>query len=260
MYDPSFTPSNDSHAVQVLGTSKAEGVTLFVFDQAATTGQPVSYLYNRDVDPGVLNAYASELYRDDALLPMRASPQSRFERFTGINCNDKKALRQHGLKARSGYWGYLSSFGYQETAASFKSISSNLYLVIGLHCTKPGKHIDIDAAGQRLEHWLEEVEDQLIEGSIRKALNTQYSNKQYSEELPALSFERSPATPAIKFTRREYQVVCELLKGQSNKQIAYALSITEYGVQNHLRRLYRKFSVRSRTEFIAKLHTLNWRP
>ena len=58
---------------------------------------------------------------------------------------------------------------------------------------------------------------------------------------------------AIEFTNRERDVVRLLLEGQSNKAIARALSITESTVEFHLKNIYTKAEVGSRTELILKL-------
>ena len=52
---------------------------------------------------------------------------------------------------------------------------------------------------------------------------------------------------------REQEVLDLLLEGKSNKQIAAALHITIRTVEFHLKNIYEKFEVRSRTELILKL-------
>ena len=54
-------------------------------------------------------------------------------------------------------------------------------------------------------------------------------------------------------SKRERQVVELLLEGKSNKQIALSLHITEHTVEFHLKNIYSKCQVSSRTELILKL-------
>jgi DNA-binding NarL/FixJ family response regulator len=49
-------------------------------------------------------------------------------------------------------------------------------------------------------------------------------------------------------TSRESEVLAELARGRSNKEIARALIITEATVVNHLHHIYRKLAVKSRLE------------
>jgi DNA-binding CsgD family transcriptional regulator len=57
----------------------------------------------------------------------------------------------------------------------------------------------------------------------------------------------------ILLSNREREVVKLLLQGQSNKQIALALGISNRTVEFHLKNIYAKFQVSSRVELILKL-------
>ncbi len=61
------------------------------------------------------------------------------------------------------------------------------------------------------------------------------------------------ANNEAKLSKRQQQVVELLLEGKSNKQIALALGISESTVEFHLRNIYEKLGVHSRTEAILKL-------
>jgi len=144
------------------------------------------------------------------------------------------------------YWNYFDTLGYRESAASFEAISENLFLVIGMHSVNPKQHIDIDTSSQKLQTWLSEAKDYLIDTSVKQSL----------WNIKDSGFPQSEADARAKlFTNREFQVLRELWKGLSNKEIAYAQSLSESAVQNHLKRMYRKLNVHNRTEFLAKVNT-----
>lgn len=55
------------------------------------------------------------------------------------------------------------------------------------------------------------------------------------------------------FTARENQIVEALLKGKSNKVIAYDIGLAESSVKYHIRSVLRKLHARNRTEAVTKL-------
>ncbi len=59
-------------------------------------------------------------------------------------------------------------------------------------------------------------------------------------------------TSGYGFTPRENQVVTELLKGFSYKEIANVLGISSTTVNDHLKNIYRKMGVRTKSELMRK--------
>lgn len=62
-----------------------------------------------------------------------------------------------------------------------------------------------------------------------------------------------PSSGSDKLTARQKEVLAELLKGRSSKEIARTLDIAEGTVKIHLAAIYRAIGVRTRAEAIAKL-------
>jgi len=60
-----------------------------------------------------------------------------------------------------------------------------------------------------------------------------------------------PGLPSL--TNREREMLAQVLKGASNREIAVSSSISERTVKTHLYRVYRKLNVKSRTKAIALL-------
>ena len=58
---------------------------------------------------------------------------------------------------------------------------------------------------------------------------------------------------SLELSSREWEVVNQLLEGKSNKEIAAALHISVRTVEFHLKNVYDKLQVSSRTELILKL-------
>ena len=57
-----------------------------------------------------------------------------------------------------------------------------------------------------------------------------------------------PAAPQL--TDRELQVITSLARGNGNKQIARALTISEKTVRNHVSNIYKKLHVYDRTQAV----------
>jgi DNA-binding NarL/FixJ family response regulator len=79
-------------------------------------------------------------------------------------------------------------------------------------------------------------------------------------EQPATAVERSPLKSPMRpdsgvttlLTARELQIVCLVAAGLVNKQIAAELSISEWTVSTHLRRIFVKLSVDTRAAMVAR--------
>jgi DNA-binding NarL/FixJ family response regulator len=60
--------------------------------------------------------------------------------------------------------------------------------------------------------------------------------------------ERSPLSV---LTRREYEILTQLVGGASNKEIAKILGLTEITIKSHLRNDFRKIGATNRTQAVA---------
>lgn len=57
-------------------------------------------------------------------------------------------------------------------------------------------------------------------------------------------------------SRRELDVIHQVLEGRTNAEVAETLFISEYTVQNHLQAIYRKLGIKNRTSLIRELMVL----
>lgn len=61
-------------------------------------------------------------------------------------------------------------------------------------------------------------------------------------------------------TEQERRVVAELARGHSNRQIARALGLSEHTIKFHLKNVFNKLGVRSRTQVILHAASASSRP
>jgi DNA-binding NarL/FixJ family response regulator len=64
----------------------------------------------------------------------------------------------------------------------------------------------------------------------------------------------------LGLSKREYEVLCKLAKGHSNKEIASLLFVSESTIKTHVSNVYTKLDVKRRTQAIQKAKVLNILP
>lgn len=70
-----------------------------------------------------------------------------------------------------------------------------------------------------------------------------------------------PGIPAhLNLTRQERQVVEQVVRGLSNRQIAGTLVVTEHTVESHLKHVYEKLNVHSRSQLLARYFAEMYNP
>jgi DNA-binding NarL/FixJ family response regulator len=77
-------------------------------------------------------------------------------------------------------------------------------------------------------------------------------SSQITRRVVLSSHERAKGPDEIKLTDRENEILSFLSKGFANKEIADKMNISVPTVRTHLRHIYEKLHVRSRTEAILK--------
>lgn len=81
----------------------------------------------------------------------------------------------------------------------------------------------------------------------------------YLQNLRAAATRTEPVAPkgplqdeAMRLSPKEGQILRRLAEGHSNKELARKLFVTENTVETHLRRIYGKLGIRSRTQAVAR--------
>ena len=73
-----------------------------------------------------------------------------------------------------------------------------------------------------------------------------------STQIARMVVESFKTKPHNDLTTRETEVLTQLCKGKSYRMIAEALFISEETVRRHIKNIYRKLEVSSKSEAVAK--------
>ncbi|MCV9909750.1 response regulator transcription factor [Brucella sp. HL-2] len=144
---------------------------------------------------------------------------------------------------------------------------SGIDLICDLHASDPGLAIlvisawctqDVILSALRagaVGYVLKERDDLEVAIAIRSVLRggapiDPFVAKRIIEELPAQSPERTADDGMQALTARESQILLLVAEGLGNKDIAERLCLSRYTVECHIKRIYRKLAVSSRTRAI----------
>ncbi|BCB02847.1 response regulator [Bacillus sp. KH172YL63] len=105
--------------------------------------------------------------------------------------------------------------------------------------------IEAGAAGYQLK----DIEPDELVNSIRKLLSGENSlHPKATNHLLTRISKQEPPHKMDELTKRERDVLIELTKGKSNKEIASSLYITEKTVKTHISNIFSKLEVADRTQ------------
>lgn len=114
---------------------------------------------------------------------------------------------------------------------------------------------------------LKERDDLEILFSIRSVLRggapiDPFVARHILEQLPQSSVEGDPAPSAIEspLSKRQTEILLLVAEGLSNREIADDLSISRYTVECHIKNIYQKLAVSSRTKAINEARAHGWLP
>ncbi len=144
------------------------------------------------------------------------------------------------------YWSYINRVGYRDIVSVIHPYTPEIFLVGGLMGQDRGREYGEISASHSV------IDD--IDNFVGEAATELMSS------LIAPILSAAPVATAVgqglSLSPRERDVVKALQAGYGNKQIAAALSLSEYTIENHFKRLFRKFSVHNRTALLAAVQQL----
>ncbi|WP_313805130.1 helix-turn-helix transcriptional regulator [Sphingobium sp.] len=142
----------------------------------------------------------------------------------------------------SEYWAFLSRYKIGVGGAIIKPITSDVFLVGALH----GDYRPSDASIATVADEMGGVLDCAASRLMSVAIGALDQGNEIST-VDALN----GLVDRYRLSERDSAIVSLVKSGLLNKQIAHELSIPDYTVENHLRRIYRKLGVHNRSALLS---------
>jgi DNA-binding CsgD family transcriptional regulator len=150
----------------------------------------------------------------------------------------------------SDYRAFLAEHDIGVVGALSRRVTSRLSLIIGTHCfRRAGRLANVPIA--LLEHRLGELSDMVVDNLLEDLLSHSAGQMAMRAILPCAQGGGQGGDVAL--SRRESQIAALICEGKQNKQVAFQLALSEFTVENHLRRMYRKLGIHSRAALVARL-------
>lgn len=148
------------------------------------------------------------------------------------------------------YRTFLCQHDVNVIGALGRQITPELTLIIGTHRkSRPGLQREVPL--RLLEARLGKLADAVVGQLLGRILADDAGRMALRSALPAAG--RAPRAAEGELTRREHDIASRICGGLRNKEIAWQLGISEFTVENHLRRIYRKLGVHNRAALVAQL-------
>lgn len=206
----------------------------------------LSYFHHVGVSDDAQQVYAEgRIFESDPFI--RARLEKVAEADYGFDRLEDLGLR--GLADQvPDYRAYLDRFDVDVVGAATRRLGPGLCLVIGTHCigdTGNKRNVELEHLERRLDCLSNMVAAQLL-GEV-------LAQKEGMATVDTLLANNGAASPSAHgLSRREHQIARLICQGKLNKEIAWSIGISEYTVENHLRRIYRKLAVHNRANLAAK--------
>lgn len=238
-----FSLAAEQHnaAQEIMARSGANNLCLFLFD-ARHSGGGVNFLCHYGMSERVHRDYTAGLWvHDPFLLSLAKHPDPS----TVPTVLERRQLENTQQESRP-YWHYIDQVGYREIIAAIHPFTSQFFLVAGLMGQRRGGRycaVQCEKVMVSLDKLVTETASDLAAEGARLLFPP--------VALPA------EGDRALRLSPREREVALALRHGSSNKQIAAALMLSEYTIENHFKRLFRKFDVTNRTALLSRLQALS---
>lgn len=222
-----------------------DSASIFLCDRMGDKPQ-LSYLYHTGISEEVKHIYHSNaVFHDDPFTDPRL--QERPDRVDDDGVLAGSDTRVGNIAQVSGrYWQFMYHYGIDVVGASTRRLMPGVYSTIGFHRKRATKHRGSVPMAQ-LDQLAPRLQDMVASHMLRDLLDRANGLSTFRSSY----FRRTDAASATPLSKREQEVTDLVCEGKLNKEIAFITGLSEYTVENHLRRIYAKLSIHNRSSLVA---------
>ena len=223
-----------------------DSASIFLCDKTGASPS-LSYLYHVGVSREAQVAYEDgRVFEDDPFARVigNAAPAGQLIRW------EDKRLEAVADEA-SDYRAFINHYSVDVVGAYVQQLVPGLYLLVGAHC-KPGAHRTGDVAQALFEQEIAGVATMVTLQLLGEVLARSPGRSAFDAVLDRSMIACSNMM-AHGLSKRETEIASLICQGKQNKEVAWLTGLSEYTVENHLRRIYRKLGIHNRAAMVARL-------
>lgn len=233
---------------QMVAACGLDSLSIFLSARSAG-GDGLTYLFNHGVSEDAQHAYKHGRVFEDDPFPGVMREGGRCGEL--IRWGDARLIRAAD-DARE-YRQFINCHSVEVVGAWVQQVLPEYYLVIGAHC-RPGGHRSSDVCHAQLAHEAGAISQMVLSQLLEETLAAAGGRMIFQSVLDrAGASGHGPEGSGASLSPREMEIAQLISTGKQNKQVAWLTGISEFTVENHLRRIYRKLGVRNRAAMTAKL-------
>jgi DNA-binding CsgD family transcriptional regulator len=239
-----LTQDTVARTAHMLQACRLDSASIFFCDRSDSQ-QRLSYLYHAGVSEEAQHVYESEGIFESDPFTCSITGDDRIGRF--MRWEDERLARV--ADKAPDYRSFISQYSVAVVGAYLQQVIPGLVLVLGAHCRTAGRKSNVP---QRL------LEQELA--GVAQMVTTQLIHDLLASPALRPSVYRllhetndNELCPWARLSSREREIADLVCLGHQNKQIAFAVGLSEFTVENHLRHIYHKLGVRNRASMVAQL-------
>jgi DNA-binding CsgD family transcriptional regulator len=236
--------ARSDHMVSACGLDSA---SIFICDRTAAAPR-LSYLYHHGISDEAQRTYKQGRVFEGDPFTRVVQPAERDGQL--IWWEDDRLT--NAANRAMDYRHFINHYAVDVVGAYVQQVLPRFYLVIGAHC-KPGSNNKSNVSRGLVAHEVTSISQMVVTQLLDDLLMRLDGARVLDLMFDDGAGRSAPATPDCGLSRREREVAELVGTGKQNKQVAYITGLSEFTIENHLRRIYRKLGVHNRAGMVAKL-------